>query len=174
MGSDGSGEPRLCGPVARIPERSQSWCMATSRVRQARPDLGSCPSGHIASPCATSRPRPTTAATMAFALQGQVPAQSAPVTLTPHTVGGRLCTRERRPHVVTGTGSEGPGEDGAPQVPGEEGGPKKSTRGRKRRTEPVKVVLESGETALLSPKEYRSHRRQGPQVMVLCRLLSWV
>ena len=42
-----------------------------------------------------------------------------------------------------------------------EGGdaPKKSTRGRKRRTEPVKVTLESGEIALLSPKEYRSHRR---------------
>ena len=34
------------------------------------------------------------------------------------------------------------------------------------------MVLESGETALLSPKEYRSHRRQVPRPGTgLCRLL---
>ena len=37
--------------------------------------------------------------------------------------------------------------------------PKKSTRGRKKRTEPVKVVLDTGEVTMLSPKDYRSHRR---------------
>ena len=40
-----------------------------------------------------------------------------------------------------------------------DGEPKKSTRGRKKRTEPVKVTLENGESQMLTPKEYRSHRR---------------
>ena len=94
----------------------------------------------------------------------QAAAQSAsPFTLPPsvHACTVVVWQRHSLSWSCAGTGSEGPGgEDGAPLAPGEEG-PKKSTRGRKRRTEPVKVTLETGETALLSPKEYRSHRRQG-------------
>ena len=41
--------------------------------------------------------------------------------------------------------------------------PKKSTRGRKKRTEPVKVLMDNGDVALLSPKDYRSHRRSTPR-----------
>ncbi|KAK9806502.1 hypothetical protein WJX73_004465 [Symbiochloris irregularis] len=37
---------------------------------------------------------------------------------------------------------------------------RKSTRGRKRRTEPIETQMEDGSKVFLSPKEYRSHRRR--------------
>lgn len=36
---------------------------------------------------------------------------------------------------------------------------RKSNRGRKARTGPIRTQLETGEWVWLSPKEYRSHRR---------------
>ena len=36
---------------------------------------------------------------------------------------------------------------------------RRSTRGRKRRTEPILTRLEDGSYAELTPKEYRAHRR---------------